>query len=75
MMTDSIKYNNQPKRLLRLKGVLTKIPVSRTTFYSGIKTGQYPAPIKLGSSSMWLESDIDSVIDNAYEELGGKDGR
>ena len=63
------------KKLLRLKDVLSKIPVSRTTFYNGIKNGQYPAPIKLGSSSMWLESEIDSVINNAYKEFGGKDGR
>ena len=67
LVNTSIKEKSS-KRLLRLKDVLNKIPVSRTTFYNGIKNGQYPAPIKLGSSSMWLESDIDSVIENALTE-------
>lgn len=40
-MTDS-------ERLLRLKEVLRLIPVSRATWYAGIKSGRFPKSISLG---------------------------
>ena len=33
---------------VRLPQVLAVIPVSKTQFWEGIKTGKYPSPIKLG---------------------------
>ena len=32
-------------RLLRLKEVLELVPVSRSTWYSGVKSGRYPSPV------------------------------
>ncbi len=46
-------------RLLRLKEVLTLLPISKSTFYAGIKSGRYPAPVHhLGPriSAWWLSS-------------------
>lgn len=38
-----------PQALLRLRQVLELIPVSRSAFLAGVKSGRYPvAPIKLG---------------------------
>ena len=47
---------------LRLKGVQAKIPVSRATWYAGIKAGKYPKPIRLSEGvSVWRVSDIDAL--------------
>jgi prophage regulatory protein len=50
-------------RLLRLRSVLDIIPVSKSTFYSGIAAGRFPGPVKLGRNSFWRLSEILSVIE------------
>jgi prophage regulatory protein len=46
----------------RIKGVLSKIPVSRATWYAGIKAGKYPKPIRLSEGvSVWRVSEIDAL--------------
>lgn len=53
-------------RLIRLPDVLQLFPVSRSSWYQGIKIGKYPAPVKIGPrSSAWRESDIKQLIDDA----------
>jgi len=37
---------------VRLKQVLTVIPVSKSTWYRGIESGIYPKPVKLGKRSV-----------------------
>ena len=47
---------------LRLKGVQTKIPVSRATWYAGIKAGKSPKPIRLSEGvSVWRVADIEAL--------------
>lgn len=47
---------------LRFKGVQKKIPVSRATWYAGIKAGKYPKPIRLSAGvSVWRVADIDAL--------------
>jgi prophage regulatory protein len=47
-------------RFLRLKSVMAKTGLSRSTIYARIKTGGFPAPVKLGPvSSAWLGSEVD----------------
>ncbi|WP_374258492.1 helix-turn-helix transcriptional regulator [Aquabacterium sp.] len=49
--------------LLRLPEVLAIIPVSRTTWYQGVKDGLYPQQVKLGPRvSAWRRSDIDALL-------------
>ena len=51
---------------IRLPEVLSFIPVSRSTWWAGIKTGRYPKPVKLGLRvTAWRVEDIRSLIDNA----------
>lgn len=39
------------------------IPVSRTTFLNGVKSGKYPRPIKLGErTTAWKVEDIRALI-------------
>ena len=48
---------------LRLPQVLAVFPVSRSSFYAGIKEGRYPAPVKLGKrTSAWRVEDIAELI-------------
>jgi prophage regulatory protein len=49
--------------LIKLHIVLQRFPVSRSKWYQGIKSGIYPAAIKLGPrASAWRNSDIDKLI-------------
>jgi len=51
------------QRCLRLPQVLELVPVSRATWYAGVKTGRYPAPVKLGPRAVaWLLHDIENLI-------------
>jgi hypothetical protein len=44
------------------------IPVGRTTFLNGVKSGKYPKPLKLGPRSVaWKTEDIRALI----ESIGG----
>ena len=50
-------------KLLRLPAVLALIPVSRSTWFAGVKSGRYPQPVKLGTRIVaWREEDIRSYI-------------
>lgn len=54
---------NTPDSFLRLPEVLNIIPVSRATWYAGIKEGRFPAQVKLGPRvSAWRRSDIDRLV-------------
>ena len=40
------------------------IPVSKSTWWSGVKSGRYPAPVKLSQRcTAWRVSDIRQLID------------
>ena len=55
--------NTKPKKLLRLKQVLERIPVSKSTWWAGVKDGRFPKGIRMGGrSTFWKESDIDNLI-------------
>lgn len=53
------------KRLLRLKQVLARLNISRSSFLEGCRTGRYPQPIKIGPrTTVWREEDINAFIDS-----------
>ncbi len=47
------------------------IPVSKSTFYNGIKTGRFPQPVKPFDPriSCWKVEEIRALIENAAEVL------
>lgn len=56
-------------RLLRLKQVLEIIPVSKSTWWAGVKTGRFPQPRKLGPrTTVWRESEIRELIGGAEHD-------
>lgn len=67
-------------RVLRLKQVLERVGLSRSTIYDRMNPASpryddtFPKPIKIGSSAVgWLESSISKWIESLVESpLGGK---
>ena len=50
--------------LLRLPQVLALIPVSRSAWWAGCKSGRYPKPVKLGPrTTAWRASDIAALLE------------
>ena len=49
----------------RKRGIVGFIPMSKSKFYDGIKSGLFPAPEKIGRGSYWKLSAIQNVIDKA----------
>lgn len=49
--------------LLRVKQILRIIPISRTSWWAGVKSGRFPKPLKLSSRvTVWRIEDIRKVI-------------
>jgi prophage regulatory protein len=58
---------SEPQRtgFLRLKQIISPrglIPVSRSTWYARVATGEFPAPVKIGRMSLWAVEDIDALV-------------
>ena len=60
MFTDAAPADET--RFLRIQDVLRRVPVSRPTIYRMMEKGEFPKAVKLGSRSLWLESEIDQYM-------------
>jgi len=70
-MQQQASSNNEVSRLLRLPDVLSIFPVSRSSWWAGVKDGRYPAGIKIGPrSTAWQLSDIQELILSLSEAQG-----
>ena len=66
-----MESNIASKGLLRLPKVLDLVPVSRSTWWAGCKTGRFPKPVKLGPrTTAWRAEDIAALL-----EKFGKEGQ
>lgn len=56
------------KGFLRINQILSIYPVSRSTWWAGVKAGRYPAAVKLGpNTTAWRAEEIHAFLDS----LGG----
>ena len=56
-------FEDDKAKLIRLPQVLRLVPVSRSTWWEGVRTGTYPKPIKLGPKiTCWSLADILNLI-------------
>lgn len=55
-------------RFLRLPAVLLKAGLSKTSVYRLIKRREFPAPVKAGSISLWLEDDVNQWIQKMLQK-------
>jgi predicted DNA-binding transcriptional regulator AlpA len=67
--------NTHIPRLLGLKQIIGDpeakppiipiIPISKSSWWAGIKSGLYPAPVKIGANTtVWREDDIRKLLEN-----------
>ncbi|MDY0095692.1 MAG: AlpA family phage regulatory protein, partial [Candidatus Vecturithrix sp.] len=56
--------------LLRIKQVLRFVPVSRSNWWAGVKSGRYPKPLKLSERvTVWRAADIRQLVEaGSYKE-------
>jgi prophage regulatory protein len=48
---------------IRLPEILKLIPVGKSTFWAGVKTGRFPQPVKIGPRvTAWRNNDILKVL-------------
>lgn len=68
------RQNAESQGLFRLPQVLALFPVSRSTWWAGVRTGRFPQPVKLGPrTTAWRASDIFALIDSlSTEKLGAQ---
>jgi len=53
---------------IRLPEVLKYIPVGKSTWWAGCKSGRYPRPVKLGTRiTAWRAEDIRALIEQALQ--------
>lgn len=57
---------------LRLPQILTIIPISKSAWWKGCRTGRFPTPIKLGPrTTVWRAEDIKAFIENVGIQCRG----
>ena len=58
--------------LVRLKSILAPygpIPVSKSTWWQGVKDGRFPKPGKLGKgTTVWRAEEIRALYEKAYDD-------
>ncbi|QBH01238.1 helix-turn-helix transcriptional regulator [Xanthomonas oryzae] len=60
----------RPLRFLRLPDVLERVALSKSTVYSRVRAKTFPKPVHLGTTSVWVESEIEAWISARIAERG-----
>lgn len=68
---NTAQHHPRPEALLRLPQVLSLVPVSKSTWWAGVRDGRFPKPVKLSERvTCWRASDVLAFIEHA----GSTDG-
>ena len=63
--------NLSENAFLRLPQVLALIPISKSAWWAGCKTGRYPKPIKLSPrTTAWRSADIAALVERLSKNEG-----
>ena len=69
-MVDNNLTTNNRLGFMRLKDVLELIPVGKSSWWEGVKSGIYPQPVKLGPrTTAWRVGDILDLIDQLNAQV------
>ncbi len=49
---------------LDIPKILGVIPISKSSWWAGVKSGKYPKPIKHGGRTFWKAQDIHALIES-----------
>jgi prophage regulatory protein len=59
---------DQPIRLLRLRSVIERVGLSKSSIYNRIREGAFPVPVSLGGSAIgFVDREIDGWISQAID--------
>jgi len=60
-------------KLLRINQIIPDIlPISKTSWWNGVKSGLYPQPVKLGPrTTAWRESDVMRIVSQGVKSDEG----
>ena len=59
---------------LRLPQVLQLVPISKSAWWEGCKTGRFPKPVKLGPrTTVWKVEDITALIESVNNQQARHD--
>ena len=59
------------KQILGTKAAPGIIPISKSSWWAGVKEGRFPQPTKLGKrTTVWRMSDIRQLVEKSQNELG-----
>ncbi|MCP5404931.1 MAG: AlpA family phage regulatory protein [Pseudomonadaceae bacterium] len=62
-VNEATPNDNPVQGFMRLSQVLKLIPVSRSTWWAGVKTGRFPKALKIGpNTTVWKAEDIAALI-------------
>ena len=68
--------NHSTTGLMRLGAIIKPngpIPVGKSTWWEGVKSGRFPAPVRLGPRCVaWRASDIELLIKHGVSDPGLK---
>jgi len=68
-----MSINITEESLLRLPEVLKLIPVAKSTWWAGCKSGKFPRPVKIGArTSAWRGADIIALREKILQGEGQK---
>ena len=61
-------------KILRMREVESRVGISRSTIYSGVKTGTFPAQVKIRPNAVgWIEEEIDAWLQARIAEQDSRD--
>lgn len=66
-----IRVFNPSINCLRIRHVMAKVKMSRAWIFESSRRGKFPARTKLGSASVWIESEVDQWL--AEQILKGRE--
>jgi predicted DNA-binding transcriptional regulator AlpA len=57
---------------VRIQQVLAIIPIGKSSWWAGVKSGKYPSPVKLGPKiTAWKVEDIRKLIEDLSRNIEG----
>ena len=65
---EQLMEDRRPARLLKLQDVAERVGLSPSSFLNGVRESGFPAGFKHGSNRLWLESEIESLIERLVQD-------
>ena len=65
---EQLMEERRPARLLKLPDVAERVGLSPSSYLKGVKESGFPAGFKHGNNRLWLESEIDDLVERLVRD-------